>query len=349
MSGRLARRVAEVAEELLGRKGVVTPLDVLNGLGWLSSRVVRSWELGTVPVLDATAAVPAERVAEAVASLHEWAGGRGLTVAEAEFVAATRDRRPLRFTAGGDERRFHVRWVDPGLSGAKLARATAPKAPELMVLIAERGWHCGLCGEPGAADGCHFVEDGKPVCLDCADFGHLVFLPSGDAALTRRARKATGLAAVVARWNRSRKRFDRRGLLVERAALEEAERSCLADEDARERRRERDRARRAAEDVDFQAAFALRIAELFPALDRSRAHAIAEHAGTRGSGRVGRSAQGRALDEHAVTLAVVAAIRHEETDYDAMLMAGVPRAEARERIRDEIDRVLARWRAREPA
>jgi hypothetical protein len=69
---------------------------------------------------------------------------------------------------------------------------------------------------------------------------HLVFLPSGDAALTRRAMKASGLSAVVVRWSRTRKRYERQGLLVEEAGLEQAEQQCLSDEDARMRRRERD-------------------------------------------------------------------------------------------------------------
>ncbi|SDC46622.1 DUF2293 domain-containing protein [Actinokineospora iranica] len=346
MSGRLDRRVAAVAEELLRRKKVVVPLDVLAGLGWLTARTLREWESGSAPHLDQLAAVPPERLAEAVARLHEWARGERLPESEVDYVAATRDRRALRFTASGDpvaERAYRTQWTDPGLSAARKAKLAErqAKAPDLAVILPDKQWFCAQCGDTGDF---HFLEDGAPLCLDCADLGHLVYLPSGNAALTRRAHKASGLAAIVVRWNKSRKRFDRRGLLVDREALEAAEDQCLADEDVRERRRVRDRERRAAQDVEFQAAFAARIGELFPGLAADRAKAIADHAGTRSSGRVGRSAAGRALDEHAVTLAVVAAIRHEETDYDAMLMAGVPRAEARERIRDEIDRVLTRWR-----
>ena len=62
-----------------------------------------------------------------------------------------------------------------------------------------------------------------------------------------------------------------------------------------------------------------------------------------GSGRVGRSAAGRALDEHAVMLAVIASMRHQDTGYDELLMAGVPRGEARARVRPDIDRILAAW------
>jgi hypothetical protein len=51
---------------------------------------------------------------------------------------------------------------------------------------------------------------------------HLVFLPSGDAGLTRRAHRTSELSAVVVRFSRSRKRYERQGLLVENAALTHA-------------------------------------------------------------------------------------------------------------------------------
>jgi hypothetical protein len=58
---------------------------------------------------------------------------------------------------------------------------------------------------------------------------------------------------------------------------------------------------------------------------------------------VGRSAAGRSLDEEAITLAVVASVRHEDTEYDSLLMSGVSREDARDRIRPAVDRVLAVW------
>jgi hypothetical protein len=189
------------------------------------------------------------------------------------------------------------------------------------------------------------MEEAGPHCMSCADLDHLVFLPAGDAALSRRARKASTLSAVVVKFSRSRKRYERQGILVEPQALELAERQCLSDEDARLRRRERDRLRRDAEDVEFQSRMAAEIVRLFPGCPERRAKQIAQHAGERGSGRVGRSAAGRALDDHAITLSVVASVRHEDTGYDRLLMAGVPRIEARERVRGAVDEVLDAWRA----
>jgi hypothetical protein len=63
------------------------------------------------------------------------------------------------------------------------------------------------------------MQDDALLCVVCARLDHLVFLPAGDAGLTRRARKASTLTAVVVRFSRSRKRYERQGLLVEPAAL----------------------------------------------------------------------------------------------------------------------------------
>lgn len=213
----------------------------------------------------------------------------------------------------------------------------------LVVFESLRPIHCAECRRGPLR---HLVrESGVPRCLDCADLGHLVYLPRGDAALTRRAREASSLSAVVVRRHRGRRRYERQGLLVEDAALARAERACLADADARARRRERDRLRRAAEDVRFTAAFAAEILRLFPGCPPERARAIAAHASERGSGRVGRTAAGRALDEQAVSMAVRAAVRHTDTEYDALLMAGVHRFEARARLAARIDAILDGWRA----
>ncbi|MBT2366675.1 DUF2293 domain-containing protein [Streptomyces sp. ISL-10] len=212
----------------------------------------------------------------------------------------------------------------------------------LVVIQPLKGRHCAECRQ-GPLE-MHVLETGVPVCLDCADLGHLVYLPRGSAALTRRAREGSSLFAVVVRLNRRHSRYERQGLLVEEAALARAESVCLADAEARARRRPRDAVRRAAEDVRFTAALAAEIVRLFPRCPAERAVGIAAHASVRGSGRVGRTAAGRSLEEGAVTAAVRASVRHLDTGYDALLTAGVDRHEARARVAAEIDAVLASWR-----
>jgi hypothetical protein len=278
--------------------------------------------------------------------LQKWAIAKGLKPFEADYVSAARSRRALRFTSLDEpllERAWRTHWISPDLPDKQaervIERQSAP--PDLVVIQPVKDFTCAECGD-GSGD-LLTMDDAGPVCMSCADMDHLVFLPAGDAALTRRAKKASRLSAVVVRWSRSRKRYERQGLLVEAPALDQAEQECLADSDARSRRRERDAMRRADEDEEFQRRFAAEIARLYPGCPAERAEAIARHAGLRGSGRVGRSAVGRALDERAIALAVVASIRHEDTDYDELLMSGTARADARTRIKPAVDRVLAAW------
>jgi hypothetical protein len=275
------------------------------------------------------------------------AQARGLTPSETAYVARSRDRRPLRFSKSGDlgiERAYRTHWVSLELSERKRARLAERQSrpPELVVVSPLKDFTCSVCGSEQG--GWLIMEDGGPVCMACADMSHLVFLSSGDAALTRRAKAGSRFSAVVVRFSRARKRFERQGILVEEQALERAERECLADEDARARRRERHAQRRAGEDLGLQARMAEEIVRLFPRCPDGRAQSIARHAAVRGSGRVGRSAAGRALEPEALELAVVAAVRHKDTRYDELLMTGVEREVARAEVRDEVGRVLDGWR-----
>jgi hypothetical protein len=169
-------------------------------------------------------------------------------------------------------------------------------------------------------------------------------LPSGDAVLTRRARKYSTLAAVVLKWSRARKRYERQGLLVEEQALQRAEAECLSDAEARAGRREREAERRAELDAAFVAAFTARVRQIYPGCPPDRPEQIAAHACQKYSGRVGRSAAAKRLDEEAIELAVVAHVRHAETHYDGLLGRGVERGDARDRVRVDVDRVLSLWR-----
>ena len=218
------------------------------------------------------------------------------------------------------------------------------KKKDLMVFISRREASCGECGEDlGRKAWITLAGERGALCLSCADLDHLVYLPAGDAALTRRARKHSTLSAIVLRWSRARKRYERQGILVEEAALAQAESECLADADARARRRERAAERRAVLDQQYVRRFAERVHELFPNCPAGAEQTIAEHACLKYSGRVGRSAAAKALDEKAVRLAVTAHVRHLETPYDDLLAKGWDRYDARREVEDQVHSVLALW------
>ena len=342
----LESRVIAAAEATLAEKQVVSVIDVLVRVRWLPPGLVEDWRRGRVPYLEGAVNASLNKISTAMKMFGRWAQRRGLKPSETVYVAWTRDRHRLRFSKTGTEsieRAYRTHWISPQLTQSKRERLEdrERQVPDILVISPLNDWSCTECGGTG---GLLIMEGEGPLCLRCAEMDHLVFLPSGDAALTRRAKKASSLSAVVVRFSRARKRYERQGILVEEAALERAEEECLADEDVRARRRLRSEERRQEEDREFQADMAREILQLFPGCRLERADAIARHAGTRGSGRVGRTAAGRALAEDALTAAVVASVRHTDTAYDELLMSGIPRAEARDRVREAVEQVLERWR-----
>jgi hypothetical protein len=219
------------------------------------------------------------------------------------------------------------------------------RAPDLVVFekVSEEG-KCSECGAELVRGDYLSMEKGQPLCLVCADLDHLVFLPAGDMALSRRARKHSLLSAVVVRFSRTRKRYERQGLLVAAEALDKAEDECAADAPARAAARARAAIQRVDEDREFVVAMTKEILGQYPACPAAEAGRIAAHTARRGSGRVGRSAAGRQLDPRAIKLAVVAHIRHAHTNYDRLLMQGASRLDARILVREKIDQVLVKWR-----
>ena len=220
---------------------------------------------------------------------------------------------------------------------------SAPSSPELLVIAASKPWACASCAAQFEQGDLLRMDDAGPLCLDCNDLGHLEYLPRGNAALTRRAKRGCRLSAVVVQWSRARNRYERQGILAEVEAIAAAERECLADTEVRDRRRERDAQRRVVEDDRFVAGLAEAIQAQFPGCSAERADRIARHTGVRSSGRIGRTSAGRALDPEAVRLAVIAAVRHEDTRYEELLMRGVSRAEARKLVSEDVDLVLRAW------
>jgi len=215
---------------------------------------------------------------------------------------------------------------------------------DLVVFSILRDAKCTECGEEIFRGGLLRMEQQKPLCLECADLDHLVFLPRGDTALTRRSQKHSRLSAVVVRFSRTRGRYERQGVLIEPAALARAEGECQSDEASRERARGKAAALRAAQDQTYLAEFTAQIIARFPGCPPQRAEAIAVHACLKYSGRVGRSARAREFDSGAIDLAVRAHLRHTETDYDRMLSRGMDRREARFEVAARIAEVESNWR-----
>ena len=266
VQSRLEDRVVRAAEAALADRHLVTAIDVLVGIGWLTTPQVDRWQQGRVDNLERQVTADISKISNAMAILGRWAQKEGLNPSESAYLSRSRDHRPLQFSKSGDPRTeaaYRTHWVSPQLSEAKkvLLAEKQGRAPDLVVISPLKEWMCAECAGSGIL---LFMEGDGTMCLECADLDHLVFLPAGDAALTRRAKKASGLVAVVVRFSRSRGRYERQGILVEEEALALAEAACLVDQEARGRSRLRQVERRSVEDRSFTGSLAEEIVRLSP-------------------------------------------------------------------------------------
>lgn len=352
-SSQLRERVLSAAENALKHNGSVGPLELLQELGFLYPGHVNDWRKG-VPhytPIELHIQCGAAKLGEVYRVFAEWAAAKGMQAVEAEYSRrGVGGVEALQVTVdGGDERErfFRTHYASAELSEKKTERLQQKltKAPDLVVFITVADdAKCSECGVEITPGEFLFLEQQQPLCVGCADLDQLVFLPAGDTAMTRRAKKHSPLSAVVVKFNRSRKRYERQGLLVSSEALAQAEDECIADADQRAARRGVAAVHRVVLDQRLVEQMTAAILNEFPHCPPAEACQIAEHAAERGSGRVGRSAAGRELDPQAITLAVIAHVRHVHTNYDSLLMRGVDRRDAREQIRGSLDEVLDRWR-----
>ncbi len=234
----LAERVVKAAEASLAAEGYASPIDMLIRLGWLDYGAMKRWQQGQFDCLDNVIQVNPSRLSEAMELLRSWASGKALLASETDYVARTPQRQTLRFSRSGDpevERLYRTHWVSNELSATKRERLTekANRAPDLVViqpLNAE--WGCHRCG--GTSDFL-MMENPGPACLRCVGLDDLEYLPAGDALLTRQVKANSPRHAVVVRFSRSRRRYERRGLLIEPEALEDAQRQRERNESAKAR------------------------------------------------------------------------------------------------------------------
>jgi hypothetical protein len=222
----LSERVRRAAEAALAQQKYVSPLDVLLGIGWLNQNLVKDWRAGRIDYLERVVQANLARISEAMHLFRSWATAKGLYPSETDYVARATGRKTLRFSRSGNpgvERQYRTHWVSPELSEKKRERLAekASRAPELVVIQSRKDWKCHRCGASGGD--LLMMEDPGPACLKCVGLGDLEFLGACNALLTRRAKAKSARFAVVVRWSRSRKRYERQGLLVEAQALAAAE------------------------------------------------------------------------------------------------------------------------------
>jgi hypothetical protein len=224
---KLQDRVIRAAEAALAAQKHVSPVDVLVGIGWLDPTALARWQRGQVAYLEEVVRTNLPRISEAMKLFRSWAAVKQLRPSETHYVARTPSRQTLRFSKSADptiERLYRTHWISPELSEKKRERLVrrASRAPELLVIQPLNDtWKCHRCGGTGNL---LIMENPGPACLRCTGLDDLEFLSAGDALLTRRVKAKSARHAVVVRFSKTRRRYERQGLLVESQALREAQR-----------------------------------------------------------------------------------------------------------------------------
>jgi len=234
----LQERVCSAAQAALADHDHVSAVDVLLRIGWLDAASHKRWQTGQIPCLEAGTQTRPARIAEAMQLFRDWALKNRLRPSEVSYVARTPGNEALRFTESGDdelERAYRTHWFAPDLPERRRQQLEqkANQRPELVVIQSSRDWTCHRCGGSG---GFLVMEPPGPACLTCIGLGHLELLPSGNAALSRRAKAKSSVHAVVVRFSRTRKRYERQGILVEAEALRSAEAELQGADPGPERR-----------------------------------------------------------------------------------------------------------------
>ena len=225
----IKKHVIQAAESTLYHKHYVSPVDILMGIGYLQPVHLQEWRKGKIPYLESMVQASLGKISFAMKCFRDWAHQKGLKPSQTVYLSRTRgSKKELRFSKSGNpmiEEAYLTHYVSPLLGEKKQEKLKEKleKLPDLVAFIIIKDRKCSQCQKDLGKGSFLFMETDQPLCMECAGFGHLVFLPSGDAGLTRKAKKYSAASLVVVKFSRVRKRYERQGILVEEDVLRKGE------------------------------------------------------------------------------------------------------------------------------
>ena len=225
----IEQRVRQAAEKVLNEQNYVSAIDVLLEISYLQYAHLDDWRKGQVPYLESVIQVNLDKISMAMKCFREWAEQKNLKASETKYLARTRGpKRELRFSKSGHptiEKAYRTHYLSPLLSEKKQQKLQEKldKPPEQVVFWIIKNSQCSQCHKELPEGSFLYKEQDQVLSLKCAGFDDLVNLGAGNATLTRRTKQYSKKYAVVVKFSRTRKRYERQGLLVEASALQQAE------------------------------------------------------------------------------------------------------------------------------
>jgi hypothetical protein len=233
---RLKQRAIQAAEEALSRQMHVCPIDVLVGMQLLHQGNVDAWRKGKFQYLEEMVQGSTDTIFFSLDCFIEWVKEKGLKPSPIEYFAKTSGaEKDLKFFKDGNPELdlfFKTHYFSPFLSADKQnsLQEKLDKKPELVVFRIVTDSQCSNCKKELLKGDFLFKEEDRPLCMCCGNLDE--FLPRGNAKLTRRVTKNASKLFVVIKFSRTRKRYERQGILVEKGILKKVRQELMiADDD----------------------------------------------------------------------------------------------------------------------
>ncbi|MBA3994313.1 MAG: hypothetical protein C0469_12365 [Cyanobacteria bacterium DS2.3.42] len=119
------------------------------------------------------------------------------------------------------------------------SKKTSKEPPVYALVRVSRCYNCDARLEPGSIVKFEPGKDEREVrCRNCAKLTELEFLKSGNAKVTQLAKKYSQRTVVVMQWSELWKTYERIGLLVESAAIDQVEKELKIKFENRESQQE---------------------------------------------------------------------------------------------------------------
>jgi len=231
----IEKRAIQAAETALYRQQYVSPIDVFVGMGLLQPIHVQEWRKGTIPYLEKVIQGNLSTISFTMQCFRKWPRAKNLKPSKTVYLVRTKGpKKEAQFSASDDpsiEEAYRTHYVSPALSEKKQQqlKEKLEEQPELVAYIIISDSQCSQCKKELLKSNFLFMEADQPLCLSCAGFSNLIFLPSGDAKLTRRAKKYSAKSLVVVKFSRARKRYERQGILITEDAFQKAQDEITED------------------------------------------------------------------------------------------------------------------------
>lgn len=228
----IQERVFSACERIMQHQSFINIVEVFKVIGLLQPIHEDNWRKGKISELETSIQGNPTKIAEAVNCLKKWALENGLMPLKIiSYSRTSGPKRPLQYSLDGDseiESIFQTYYFSPKLSEVELRELQdkLEQVPELVVFLTVSNSQCSKCKQELLRGSFLLMEGENPLCVNCAGLSDLVFLPSGNPKQTRQARNYSSKSAVVVRFNKTRKRYERQGLLVHPEALQKVLSIC---------------------------------------------------------------------------------------------------------------------------